>query len=122
TTTAQLSGGLLFNTMRDISGNLMKKSHYHIGSNTPLNLINFSNQTPPLEGGAAIHLYEKGYKESIKQMSNLNKISTVGVTTLNGLGYVYGGVEFYNGNYAEGVNTVTGNTVSILTGRAHGWK
>ena len=119
TTTAQLSGGLLFNSFKDMSSNYIDKSLYYKGSYNPLNSIDFNSQNTL---NAGVNVYEKGYKESIKKMSNLNKVMAGGTTTLNGLGYIHGGVEFYNGNYAEGVNAVTGNTVGILATNAHGWK
>src|SRR5690606_23886804 len=95
-----------------------KKAFYHIGSFDYANSIDFVGNAEPNVG---VHMYSKGYKTSIKQMKILKGGMSAANTTLNAVSYFDAGIDFYNGNYAEGgVSTFNNLTENILTA-SRGW-
>jgi len=118
TTAAQLGGGLAMRLIKDAAETRKGKSFYHIGSYHYSNSIDFMGQSGSNVG---VHIYAKGYGQSMRQMRTLSSTMGVMSKTLDFAGYIDGGLMMYNGDYGRGTYSMLNNTASIYTGFRYGW-
>lgn len=118
TAAAQIGGGLATGLIGDAAKARESKSFYHMGSSHYSNSVDFMGQ-----GGSnvGVHVYAKGYGESMRQMQALK--STMGVMSkaLDYAGYVDGLSKMYNGEYGVGALSIGNNYAGIRVGATFGW-